>query len=241
MWRFFLLLSLAMPAMAAMPTCESTDNAKVLLELFTSEGCSSCPPADHWLADIAGQFNPEQVITMAWHVDYWDYIGWKDKLADPQYGARQRGRVRAENSNNVYTPQLMINGRTQSWYRKPETLIQQQLLLNNRPTIQLSAQEQKQGNWLLTIKSTTHVKDTVLRAALLGDVFESKIDAGENAGRTLRHASPVLAYHAHADNSVILNPQGRKAVRAVAWLEKLNQSEVLAISSINLPGCTTAQ
>ena len=58
------------------------------------------------------KFNPDQVITLAWHVDYWDYPGWKDVLANPQFSLRQRERVRTSHSRNVYTPQLMINGQT---------------------------------------------------------------------------------------------------------------------------------
>ena len=86
----------------------------VLLELFTSQGCSSCPPADRLLTRLAGDRKlAGQVIPLSFHVDYWDYIGWQDPFASPRWSERQRQYGRAFHSNRVYTPQLVINGRTE--------------------------------------------------------------------------------------------------------------------------------
>lgn len=79
----------------------------VLIELFTSQGCSSCPPADAFLQKLAKR---DDVIALALHVDYWDYIGWKDSFAKPEYTARQRAYARVANRRMVYTPQMIING-----------------------------------------------------------------------------------------------------------------------------------
>ena len=79
----------------------------VVVELFTSQGCSSCPPADKYLGRLAG--NPD-VIALALHVDYWDYIGWTDQFGSPQFTARQKAYARAEGSNTIYTPQFIVNG-----------------------------------------------------------------------------------------------------------------------------------
>ena len=82
----------------------------VVLELFTSQGCSSCPPADAVLEEIKNNANPEEVIPLSYHVDYWDYIGWRDPYATKQFTNKQRIYGRKFNSSSIYTPQLVING-----------------------------------------------------------------------------------------------------------------------------------
>lgn len=237
MWRSLPFFFFSMPVMAAASLCQNSTAASVLLELYTSEGCSSCPPADAWLAKVPMLFGHERVISLAWHVDYWDYLGWKDDLANPQYSARQSERVRASGSDNMYTPQLMVNGRTHFWSNRPEALIRQQLALNNPTVIQFSAQPQTKGEWRLTITTSPLPANTILRAVLLGDTVSSKIGGGENAGRTLSHPAPVLAYARQVNGSVVLSPKGHKAVRAVVWVERENQTEVLAVSSADLHAC----
>jgi hypothetical protein len=79
----------------------------VVVELFTSQGCSSCPPADDYLGHLA---NDPDVIALALHVDYWDYIGWTDQFGSPQFTARQKAYARAEGNNTIYTPQMIVNG-----------------------------------------------------------------------------------------------------------------------------------
>jgi hypothetical protein len=80
---------------------------RAVIELFTSQGCSSCPPADRLLAKLAGD---PTLIAMSVHIDYWDYIGWKDTLADPRNAARQRAYAYARGDRKVYTPQVVVNG-----------------------------------------------------------------------------------------------------------------------------------
>jgi hypothetical protein len=80
---------------------------KVVIELFTSQGCSSCPPADDFLGELARR--PE-IVALSLPVDYWDYLGWKDTLAQPAFTARQRAYASARNDKQVYTPQVVVNG-----------------------------------------------------------------------------------------------------------------------------------
>ena len=240
MWRSLFFLLFSAPAMAAAPLCQNATAASVLLELYTSEGCSSCPPADAWLAGVALRFDRHQVISLAWHVDYWDYLGWKDVLASPLYSVRQRERVRATGSDNLYTPQLMVNGQVHFWSNSPEALIRRQLALNTPLVLHLQAQDQRNGVWRLNVTPTSLPAHTVLRAVLLGETVSRRIGGGENAGRILSHSSPVLAYASQVYGSVVLSPQGRKAVRAVVWLERDNRAEVLAISSVDLLACLAA-
>lgn len=79
----------------------------VVIELFTSQGCSSCPPADALLGELAER---DDVLPLALHVDYWDYIGWKDEFADPGHAERQRGYSRAAGMRTIYTPQMVVSG-----------------------------------------------------------------------------------------------------------------------------------
>lgn len=88
---------------------EMRGETRVVAELFTSQGCSSCPPADAVLAELASR---DDVLTLAYHVDYWDYIGWADTFADALYSDFQREYAQAWNARSVYTPQLIINGQT---------------------------------------------------------------------------------------------------------------------------------
>jgi hypothetical protein len=80
---------------------------RAVIELFTSQGCSSCPPADQFLVELAGR--PE-IVALTLPVDYWDYLGWKDTLAQPAFSARQRAYASARNDKQVYTPQMVVNG-----------------------------------------------------------------------------------------------------------------------------------
>lgn len=83
--------------------------AMVVVELYTSQGCSSCPPADALLHDLAER---EDVIALALHVDYWDYIGWKDEFAHPQHAQRQRAYAQKAKRRSIYTPEFIVQGQT---------------------------------------------------------------------------------------------------------------------------------
>lgn len=87
---------------------EGKGQRAVVVELFTSQGCSSCPPADHFLSDLADE---EGIIALSWNVDYWDYLGWRDTFARPENTARQRAYNRLLGRSGVYTPQMVIDGR----------------------------------------------------------------------------------------------------------------------------------
>jgi hypothetical protein len=94
-------------AWLALPGAGQAQDNPVVVELFTSQGCSACPPADALLGELATR---EHVIAMALHVDYWDYIGWEDTFAEPAFTARQQGYGHAAGSNVVYTPQIIVGG-----------------------------------------------------------------------------------------------------------------------------------
>ena len=102
-----LLLLLSAVAVLLTPQVGRAQPAPVVLELFTSQGCSSCPPADALLAELA---EPEGVIALALHVDYWDYLGWEDGFASPAHTERQRAYAKAARSRTIFTPQMIVQG-----------------------------------------------------------------------------------------------------------------------------------
>ena len=109
------LTALAKDDLPDPPKGTSTGPAFVLLELFTSEGCSSCPPADAALDAVASEFRGENkpVFALAFHVDYWDHIGWKDPFGDAENTRRQRVYGTKMKLRSIYTPQLVVNGQRQ--------------------------------------------------------------------------------------------------------------------------------
>ncbi len=115
----FSALLLSPATLADQWTFTSGEQPVALIELYTSEGCSSCPPAEAWLGTLK---NDPQLwkkrVPVAFHVDYWDYLGWKDSLASPAYSARQARYVRSGNVSQAYTPGFVVNGREwRRWFR----------------------------------------------------------------------------------------------------------------------------
>ena len=104
-----LCCTLPLTTLAAPPQCQASSGATLtpVIELYTSEGCSSCPPADQWLSSLKGK----PVVAEAFHVAYWDYIGWKDRFAQPVFSTRQRDIAALNRQSGIYTPQLVRNGR----------------------------------------------------------------------------------------------------------------------------------
>src|SRR5574341_2448544 len=107
----FAMLSIVPAASAADCTARSGPGTAALIELYTSAGCSSCPPADRWLSSLGSSAAAGKVVPLALHVDYWDYIGWKDGYAKREFSLRQRKLSQLQSLALVYTPQVVLQGR----------------------------------------------------------------------------------------------------------------------------------
>lgn len=187
-----LMLLFTVPSVNA-AQCQAKSGAQrvALLELYTSEGCSSCPPADRWLSSIASQgVGPERVVPLALHVDYWDYIGWPDRFARPLFGARHREQVKASGGRVVYTPQVMLNGRDLAGWRS-NTLGRDVADINRRAAgadITLTLNPIAPDRFEIT--SNGNAKGAS-RAAMYIAVYQnnlfSEVRAGENSGVRLQH------------------------------------------------------
>jgi hypothetical protein len=161
-----------------------------VVELFTSQGCSSCPPADRVLAELAGR---DDTLALAWHVDYWDYLGWKDIFANPQHTKRQKGYARSLAKPSVYTPQAIINGRLDVVGSRGKLVAQaldEMAGTQNGLTVQVGA-EVEDGMLKIRIEHSPQAKDATLWMVYLDREREVEIVRGENRGRTLRYKNIV--------------------------------------------------
>ena len=176
------MLMLASPAMAEGP-------GPVVVELYTSQGCSSCPPADAYLHELAAQ---DGVVALALHVDYWDYIGWKDSFGNPAYTARQKAYAQAQGHRMVYTPQIMVDGIYGVAGTKPEAVAA--AIEKHRGTSNPVAMELRRDGEMLHILATPRGENPGRMDVTLFR-YEPKatvaIKSGENAGRTLSYVNIV--------------------------------------------------
>src|SRR5882672_1111672 len=183
-------------ARAAEPACSARSGPQTtaLVELYTSEGCDSCPAADHWLSSLFGRgFRPDQVVPLALHVDYWDYMGWKDPFARGEFSIRQRKLAQMKRPVMVYTPQVLLQGQDfRRW--ASDAFAAEVARINSRAA---------RARIALAIRA---VEPKAIRAELAAQLFDpagqrnaavylaayenrlaSEVSAGENRGRRLEH------------------------------------------------------
>ncbi len=165
----------------------------ILVELFTSQGCSSCPPADKFLSTINTDTGAE-VIALAYHVDYWNYIGWEDPYSSPQWSSRQRGYASKIAAGRNYTPQLVVNGRDHavgSHKDKIRALIEAERRVAQEDVrvsaVFMSSDSESEMHLQVETEMGTLGRETELWAAVFEDELEVRVSRGENAGRTLRN------------------------------------------------------
>jgi hypothetical protein len=164
----------------------------VVIELYTSQGCSSCPPADEFLSVLAA--NP-RVLPLALHVDYWDYIGWADKFAQAKFTDRQRAYARAIGSRTIYTPQLIIGGLDRiEGFAPEETADRLNAHLDLSPKIDLSLS--RTGDSLVIRATSLQPFDAPVAVQLVRYTPEETItiERGENAGKTITYRNIVTSW-----------------------------------------------
>jgi len=177
--------------MLALATCCATslgaqaDNVPVVVELFTSQGCSSCPPADEFMKILAER---DDVIALSMHVDYWDYIGWKDEFADPQHAERQRAYATHAGRRSVYTPEMIVNGDIDIIGAKPmavATAIETHKSQPRSVEVELS---RKGGQMHVAVRALQDVSGPLMVQMIRFQPERvSNITRGENAGKVLTY------------------------------------------------------
>jgi hypothetical protein len=167
-----------------------------LVELFTSEGCSSCPPADELVAKVQKEAGDKPIYILAYHVDYWDRLGWKDAFSSADYSKRQNEYARWLKLSQVYTPQIVVNGKTEFVGSQEGALrnaIKNNLLVNSNVRLNLSIIHNANNTTLVQYRTEGNVGNahSVISLALVQKQAVIKVKGGENGGRTLIHAQIV--------------------------------------------------
>lgn len=181
-----LAAAMAAPAFAqAAASCSAQSAAQppAVVELYTSEGCSSCPPADQWVSKLKGR---SDVLALAFHVNYWDKLGWPDRFANTATTERQRLLQRAMGAPYVYTPQVVVNGRDQRAWSSAA--------LPRLPASTISVGLVREGNSVRATIVGTPAQGLAGFWAVLEDGHSSRVKSGENAGETLAHDHVVTIY-----------------------------------------------
>ena len=170
-------------------TFESGETQNSLIELFTSEGCSSCPPAEKWMSALkSNQELWKRIIPVAFHVDYWDHLGWRDRFAKPEFTSRQQRYAAAWGGDSVYTPGFVVNGKEwRNWFG--DTAVPTSSTRAGVLRVSLCDDGKLTATF---VPETTQPRALALNVALLWKDLESDVKRGENGGRKLRHDFVVL-------------------------------------------------
>jgi hypothetical protein len=225
----------------------AADRAPVLLELFSSEGCSSCPAAEQVLAEIdaAGAVNGVPVLALELHVDYWDYLGWRDPFASAEFTARQEhyGRWLAARS---YTPQLVIDGQTAVLGSNRERAAAGIAAAAPHPTA-ATVQLERQGKGLavrVVPSDPAESADATVLLAITERGLQTRVARGENRGQTLRHGPVVRTLERigmlkkggySASVPLALSPSWNpRSLRAVVFVQSAASGRVLGAAALPL-------
>lgn len=217
-----------------------------LLELYTSEGCSSCPPADQWLSGLKN--SKAQVTPLAFHVDYWDYIGWKDNFAKPEFSARQRAGASLGGAGFVYTPQFSLNGQdfrgvgSTRFAQAIDSIAQQPA--KAQLTLQVNPQTNGEIQLIANAQATkpNEAKNAQVFIAVYQNQLSSRVNAGENSGRELKHDFVVREFWGgfpltgqFTKNITLKSEWKSRDAGTVIFVQDLKTGEVW--QSLRLPFC----
>jgi len=259
--RILIYLGLACGAAFA----ASDGRVPVIVELFTSEGCSSCPPADALLARLEHMqpVSGARVIALSEHVDYWNSLGWVDPFSSPQFRARQNDYAHAFGVENVYTPQMIVNGRTEfvgDDFKRASAEIQRAA---NQPSATVELEPARNPKDPELIDLTVRVVDLpAIRVkakkegapapvqvvlAITEDNLSSDVQRGENSGRRLRHVAVVRSFGLIGNldprekpnlsvRTTLKFPSNwkRQDLHAVVFLQERSSQRILGAESVDL-------
>ena len=240
---FFFCAMLAVGTVAGSPGPEP--HRAVLVELFTSEGCSSCPPADELLGHLRQDFAAQhiEVIPLGFHVDYWNSLGWKDRFSTADFSHRQEQYVRWLHVDGPYTPQLVVNGEREfvgSSADRARSTIAEAAGNEQRTQIKIFVSNADKLN--VEITSASRVEAAGVLLALTEDNLATRVGAGENDGRVLHHAAVVRRLQLLGElqqgrfqASIPFNLHGdwkRDDIRAVVFVQDKSSGRIQGAASI---------
>ena len=240
--------------MAATPA-SSVARSIVVAELFTSEGCSSCPPADDVLSQFARQpASDVEVLALGEHVDYWDRLGWRDPFSSPAYSSRQSNYdARVFHRNEMYTPQLVIDGRFECVGSDVDSIHHAitQAAAALKALVEVTIVRADDRELGVTVRvdvppALTLRESGDVLVAVAEDNLLSKVQRGENGGRTLRHSAVVRSLKTvgtlspqdrawSTSASVVLEPEWQPSnVRVVSFLQERESRRIVGAGSSRL-------
>ncbi len=193
-----LALERASVAKREVPAVTTHASGVAVVELFTSEGCSSCPPADRVLANLAARATTDSLplYPLSFHVDYWNHLGWRDRFSSASFSDRQRSYSAIGAGGGSYTPQIVVNGQAEclgSNARQVDALIAAALQREPRTQIELHARRAEHGIEL-SYRVSGDTRGRVLNLALVEPRADSQVEHGENAGERLAHVNVVRLF-----------------------------------------------
>jgi hypothetical protein len=217
-----------------------------VMELFTSEGCSSCPPAYIVAEGIQDEFRKKNsnVIMLDFHVDYWNSLGWVDPFSDSAYSKRQTNYSKVLKIDDVYTPQAFVNGKTAfvgSLYQKAKSTIQEAIEQN--PKMKLSINPKvNQGQFIdVSYELTSLSPDLLINIAITENTVSSNVLKGENAGKTLTHFNVVRSFNTFPVSSEkgtarinYPNFSSKSGIKLVAYVQDAKTMEIYSADSYPL-------
>ena len=235
MIRPFLSLTLAAVMAVTAVVAQAAEDRRVVVELFTSQGCSSCPPADELMRELAKR---DDVVALALHVDYWDYIGWKDSFATPAFTARQKSYAKAQGNPMIYTPQMIVGGQDQVMGTKEMKVADLIAAHRAMPAQVVLAVTRDAG----VLRISAQAPDTSIKGPLVvhvvryrpSDVVE--VRRGENAGRMLEYSNIVTDWRVAGQ----WNPAERLAMKmpvegdapVVVMVQRGGHGPILAVAEL---------
>jgi len=246
-WGPYSCNALTAPALALLLTVAAPAASPVLVELFTSEGCSSCPPADALLRTLErGQAVPGvSVIALSEHVDYWNHLGWSDPFSSAQMTSRQQTYATRLRSQGPYTPQMVVDGEDEFVGNNASQARRAIAVAARRQKIEVTAELESAGTLHVTAPANSSAPDVLV--AVVYDPEPSAVAHGENSGRRLTHISVVKSLKRVGevgrkkpfDFRVPVSPDLENAARLpnarlVVFLQERGQGRVLGVAEISL-------
>ncbi len=244
-------IALAAGLSGAAGTCQvkSPAHTVALVELYTSQGCSSCPPADRWLSTFNARVDNERAVPLALHVGYWDYIGWKDPFARREFNDRQRFLADLNRNRTVYTPGVFVHGRETPRWSDRAGLDTALRTINAKPaaaSIELAAAPADAGRVDVEARASVgpghKAQDVRLFVALTQNGIVTNVKAGENRGETLANdhvtrdwsgALPLAAGRI----SLAAADAKRESLALVAFVQNQSTGDVLQAVRLPLAAC----
>jgi hypothetical protein len=242
-----LLLCLAFTHKKEKPNADSNTHQTqlgqgfALIELYTSEGCSSCPPAEKFMDKLMQKAEGLPVYVLEFHVDYWDYLGWKDSLAKPEYSKRQQDYLGHFYLSSMYTPQAIVNGESEmlgSDESKVNAVMQKELLLPASVSITCTAHKTGDSKIEVDYSLPKPMPGNLLNCVLVESDLTTHINKGENEGKTLTHDNAVRVFESikaeSASGKISLDAShvNLAHARVICYLQNTSNFKIIAAGQV---------